>query len=370
MLWSDDHRVAILSAFVLIGYAVWQALCLRATRASLAELRKEHDVVRRGFVDVHGTVVSLQKRLEARRLFGPGLASTPGGAAGQGSGDFFDEHAAKGSGGDRESRPTPRIRQVIKLSAVELSRLRGHRVLAADDGPGNRYVMQRALSRAGIHAEVVEDGRLAVDRALSRTESERFDVILLDLSMPVLDGFEAAREIRAKGLSTPILGLTSNELDEERSRARAAGCDDILHKPVERDALLRAILERIPAHSLPSASPFGEEDTCETESTSPTVGSIPRSVFADDEDMTELIDWFTQDLCSDIERIDEALDQGDLEELGRIAHHLRGSGGSYGFPLLTRAASRLESAVLAGDEKRAREKAKALVEACAKIAGA
>jgi CheY-like chemotaxis protein len=118
-----------------------------------------------------------------------------------------------------------------------------HRLLVAEDNPVNRLLAQRILERAGAQVEMVENGRDAVDRILAASEAgQPFDVLLLDMQMPVLDGYGAARELRARGYTGAIVALTANAMAEDRSLCMASGCDDFLTKPLDRAKLLETIV--------------------------------------------------------------------------------------------------------------------------------
>jgi CheY-like chemotaxis protein len=95
------------------------------------------------------------------------------------------------------------------------------------------------LERAGCSVTVAENGQVGVDLALAACEAdEPFDVILMDVQMPVLDGYEATRRLRAEGYAGPIIALTAHALATERQRCLAAGCDDFATKPIDRFKLL------------------------------------------------------------------------------------------------------------------------------------
>ena len=116
----------------------------------------------------------------------------------------------------------------------------GLRVLLAEDGLDNRRLITHLLSRLGARVHAVEDGAAAVEAVMDGTR-EPFDVIVMDMQMPVLDGYEAARRIRNAGLEVPILALTANAMPGDRNICLQAGCDDYLPKPVRRDDLARSI---------------------------------------------------------------------------------------------------------------------------------
>jgi len=113
------------------------------------------------------------------------------------------------------------------------------RVLVAEDTRDSALVIATMLRRAGAEAVTVDDGRKAMELALSESASGRpFALLLMDLHMPVLDGLQATRELRAAGYHLPIAALTANSMPEDRAECIAAGCDDYATKPVRRTELL------------------------------------------------------------------------------------------------------------------------------------
>lgn len=116
------------------------------------------------------------------------------------------------------------------------------RILLAEDGPDNQRLLAHVLGRAGAEVTVVANGQEALERALKEQErGAPFDVILMDMQMPVLGGCEATRRLREQGYERPIIALTAFALPEEQGACLAAGCDDCAAKPIDRAALFAAI---------------------------------------------------------------------------------------------------------------------------------
>ena len=130
--------------------------------------------------------------------------------------------------GRASSAPAPK--------ASERARLDGARVLLVEDGVDNQKLLNLLLTKAGATVEIASNGREGVDAALAAMRSgDPFDLVLMDMQMPVLDGYGAARELREAGFQTPIVALTAFAMAEDRAKCLAAGCDDFLTKPISRD---------------------------------------------------------------------------------------------------------------------------------------
>ena len=107
-------------------------------------------------------------------------------------------------------------------------------ILLVEDNELNRDMLSRRLERKSYAVAIAVDGRQAVDMAAAMP----YDLILMDMSLPVMDGWEATRQIRATGSKVPIIALTAHAMDGDERKAREAGCDDYDTKPVELPRLL------------------------------------------------------------------------------------------------------------------------------------
>ena len=217
--------------------------------------------------------------------------------------------------------------------------LAGMHVLLAEDGPDNQRLIRMILSKAGAEVELAADGREAVSKASAGS----FDVVLMDMQMPGMDGYEATRTLRSQGYAVPILALTAHAMTSDREKCLAAGCTGHLTKPIDRRELIIAV-----AHH------GGREVPCQGRAAPLPVAlagdsEVLMSQYAGDSDLAEVLDQFVAGLPRQIEAMSRAAHAGRREELQRLAHRLKGAGGSYGYPSLTEAARKLEEAARTGD---------------------
>jgi len=118
-------------------------------------------------------------------------------------------------------------------------------VLVAEDVLTNQALIKSLLKRMGIEVTIVEDGNQAVQEVLSGT----FDLILMDMQMPNMNGYEAARALRKAGIATPIVALTAHAMKDDDNKCLEAGCDDYLSKPIDRQRLLDILAKYLPART-------------------------------------------------------------------------------------------------------------------------
>ena len=200
-------------------------------------------------------------------------------------------------------------------------------VLLAEDNQVNQMLAVKLLKKQGHRISVAENGRLA----LEAWRGGNFDLVLMDMMMPEMDGLEATRRIRAEeasrgGARIPIVAMTANAMTGDRERCLEAGMDGYISKPVKPEALFREI-ERVMVGK--AGAPPGAESEPEPEPAAPPEEVYDRadalSRIADDEELlTTLIEMFQDDAPRYLAEIDTALAASDWSALGHAAHTLKG----------------------------------------------
>jgi PAS domain S-box-containing protein len=218
-----------------------------------------------------------------------------------------------------------------------LGALASGRILVVDDGESNRKLIHLVLERAGVTVESACDGREAVDAATANP----FDLILMDMQMPVMDGFTATSTLREQGYKAPIIALTADAMKGTEAKCLAAGCSGFLTKPVDMDKLVRVVGEVLgESGDLPLVKRTPSADAPDVLSHEPLYSTLP----TDDLEFCEIVVEFAGRLNVKLSEMRQATSTNDYAELARLAHWLKGSGGMAGFAAFTAPARELEQA--------------------------
>ena len=150
------------------------------------------------------------------------------------------------AGAERLPKDEPPPGHDVRASAGGECLLDRVRVLLADDARDNRKIVSWHLRRAGAEVELAENGRIAMEKALeAETTAKPFDIVLMDMQMPEMDGFTATKQLRARKFPRPIVALTAHAMTGDREHCLAAGCDDYATKPIDPHELVLLISRRV-----------------------------------------------------------------------------------------------------------------------------
>ncbi|MGH8175446.1 MAG: two-component regulator propeller domain-containing protein [Steroidobacter sp.] len=261
-----------------------------------------------------------------------------------------------------------RVAAHLTTAHALLSHLRG-RALVVEDQALNREVAEGMLTALGLEVESASDGR----QALEKLAVERFDVVLMDCQMPVMDGFSATVELRRRedsGVRTPVIALTADATSEGRAACVAAGMDDYLAKPFSRAALHAVLLRWLDPRARSArqaAAPHADS------ATAPTSAAIAASAPGDLLDRTtlnalralprkgqkDMLSHIAERYLSDsrelVASIERAIDEGEAGDLARAAHAWRSYNGNVGANSLAHLCRELEERARDGNLAAARE---------------
>ncbi len=216
------------------------------------------------------------------------------------------------------------------------------RVLLVDDGDENRQLMSLILEEAGTTFQTAENGLEAVQLATG----QEWDVILMDMQMPVMDGYTATRTLRAQGYDKPIIALTAHAMQQAEQECRDAGCSGFMTKPINIDRLIATLAEiagvqvEVATKAVPSL--VGEPSAAvELEhDEGPIVSTLPLHK----ERFRAIVEQFTSTLDERFDALQIALESSDARTLAELGHSLKGASGNCGFSPLAVVASQLEQA--------------------------
>ncbi len=213
-------------------------------------------------------------------------------------------------------------------------------ILLVEDSADNRLLVEAFLKKTLYKLDMAENGEIAVEKF----RTNRYDLILMDMQMPVMDGYQATQTIREwerrHGLAhTPVVALTAYAQPEDTARMRDFGCDAQLTKPIKKKVLLQAI-----------------------EQFARGAAKRKKEAVTIDSDLKELIPGFLHKRQEDIQAIRTAADAGDYESIRIIGHTLKGIGGGYGFERVTMLGAAIEQAAKSHDSHKIRELALQLQE--------
>jgi PAS domain S-box-containing protein len=210
----------------------------------------------------------------------------------------------------------------VASPSVQRKKLQPCRILLADDSDDNRFLISAYLRDSPVSLDFAENGEVALQKLTSR----EYDLVLMDVHMPVLDGFAATRKFRQYERQhdrqpLPILALTADAFEDAVDRSLSSGCSAHLTKPIRKTTLLDAIAKY--------AKPGGRPD---------------QVVVQIDPSISEIVPIFLANIRGNPAAILRAVEAGDLQTARGLGHNMKGTGTAYGFPVITDLGAQIEQA--------------------------
>ena len=262
--------------------------------------------------------------------------------------------------GGEVTRPEREARPARQAGAADLGRLQGARVLLVEDNEVNQQVALELLGAAGVQVAVAANG----EQGVRSVEEGDYELVLMDLQMPVMDGFEATRRIRARKTfqTLPILAMTANAMTGDRERSLAAGMNDHITKPIDPDELFDVLLRWLPDPAARSAAAVGPARPQVRPGDTGVPGDdewldrIPaldaadglRRVLGRRQAYVGLLRRFADSQARTFAEIRAALAEGRSQDAERAAHTLKAVAGTIGAHQLQREAGAMEAAMRRG----------------------
>jgi len=238
------------------------------------------------------------------------------------------------------------------------ARLAGLTVLAVEDDELNRMVLREMLEYEGASVVLADNGQQALDR-LEKLGPASFDIAIMDVQMPEMDGYETTRRIHAVAPSLPVIGLTAHAMAEEKERCLAAGMVAHVSKPVDEDYLVAVLLQQLlPAgvqqdHASPEMANIKPSPVLDERRHSLLAGidadGAMKNLKCDWSTFKKILWSFYTQRCHSSEEIGTLLARGAIDEAREIAHGIRGGSGYLGAWKLHQEATAMEEACMTGD---------------------
>ncbi len=231
---------------------------------------------------------------------------------------------------------TQQLRRTVESGTIQ-GQLPSVRVLVVDDGESNRKLINLVLSRAGAIVHAARNGK----EALAALETLTVDLVLMDMQMPVMDGFTATRLLREQQFPAPIIALTADAMKGTEEKCLAAGCTSFLTKPIDMDKLVQSVA----AVLRDAGYEFSAPDTAAAPALrrpTPAGRAIHSTLPTDDPEFCAIIAEFVDRFRDKRSAMRSAFAAGDHGQLAQLAHWLKGAGGTAGFHELTEPAKELE----------------------------
>lgn len=258
-------------------------------------------------------------------------------------------------------RFSDKVTKRINVNNVSLTRLDGARLLLVEDTPSNQTIIVGVLEQVGAIVDVVNNGAEAIERLQTCGDPQLYDAVLMDVQMPVMDGFTATRKIREElGLTVPIIAMTAGVLAFERKQCIDSGMNDFVGKPLDIPSMLDTISRYVPKRApMPLVKKAAAQEEGEAAEAPPMAAPpIVEGVFNPDRIMSfvrgkparekEIVAMIERIVTEDLGPVEEGrqlLEEERLEDAARHFHTLKGTMGNFGADRVMKCAQALEQAI-------------------------
>lgn len=213
-------------------------------------------------------------------------------------------------------------------------------ILLAEDRPENQELIEHVLTRSGAQVTIVDNGAAVLEKVAR--SPEEFPVILLDMQMPILDGYQCAKQLRENAFEGVIIALTAHATPQDEKKCLAAGCDFYLSKPIDWNKLFGLIRKTLDLYVCGTAQPRKQERFED-----PVIdwSVLLQSSAIDESFATSLISRFSRRLIDDLASLRDACQEERFAEAEQLAHALKGTAGTLGLVGIQNAARDLETSL-------------------------
>lgn len=263
--------------------------------------------------------------------------------------------------GDIGDTPMMSIEQVYaSFTEIEIQASRSWtfpkcRALVVDDGPENRELLSVVLGDLGIDIVTAENGKEGLDEVIAN----EFDVVLMDIQMPVMDGYQAVAAMREQGIKLPVIALTANAMKGYEQRVLDAGFSHYMTKPINLDELTALLADLLggtysleDAETVSNAQPSAVTTNLATDNDGPVYSTMAQQ----NPKFEAIAKQFVVRLEEQMQVMNTCLEQCDFDALAKQAHWLKGSGGTVGFAEFAQPAAQLELAAKSNDADTVKDK--------------